>query len=392
MDKNGNCYSCDNEAGVDVTGVEENCGVCTNRELWEWTENYTQCSLICPSDKPLWGWSGECYACQDSNPVYAPYLGERCSQTCPERALNGQLDRYCSISCKEGTFTGSDGKCYACDIRENISVNGVSHNGCEQCPNRIKFGTGCILDCPENFIRGDDGECYSCLQTETIKISTSTTYCAEKCPNRVAGGGYNFYCSIPCQSGMFYGTDGNCYRCDDPRNIRSVFVSHDGCEERCPNRILSGESCIIKCIDGEIKGSDGKCYSCNDPSPILVPGNCSETCSNRISAGGHNQYCSLPCKQNEFVGTDGKCYSCNDETNIYIKAVSHDGCEQCPDTRNLYNNYCVPKCPGDSPLRGLDNKCYPCDTETNIPVSGMTDACYECADQRKLDGNYCVLK
>lgn len=77
---------------------------------------------------------------------------------------------------------------------------------------------------------------------------------------------------------------------------------------------------------------------------------------------------------------------------IFVQSISHEGCNQCPNTRNQYNDYCVPKCPAETPLRGSDNSCYPCNTDTRVPVNNMTDACYECPNERKLDGNYCVLK
>ena len=92
------------------------------------------------------------------------------------------------------------------------------------------------------------------------------------------------------------------------------------------------------------------------------------------------------------MGNDGKCYSCNEAKNIWILGVQHDGCERCSDTRNQYNDMCVPKCPTDAPLRGADNKCYPCDTAERVNVQNITDACMECYEERALDGNYCVLK
>ena len=93
-----------------------------------------------------------------------------------------------------------------------------------------------------------------------------------------------------------------------------------------------------------------------------------------------------------FTGQYGKCYSCYEEKNIKVAQVKHDGCEKCSTTRNMYNEYCVPKCPADAPLRGRDNKCYPCDTTERVNVQNMTDACMECYEERTLDGNYCVLK
>ena len=151
----------------------------------------------------------------------------------------------------------------------------------------------------------------------------------------------------------------------------------------------------MDCPKGEIRGDDGVCYDCSYPDPIRIVESeeiCNATCPNRIANGEWNVLCSIPCDKGMFTGQYGDCYSCYEEKNIGIGSVSHDGCEQCPDTRNRYNDMCVPKCPSDAPLRGWDNKCYPCDTEERVNVQNITDACMECYEERTLDGNYCVLK
>ena len=208
-------------------------------------------------------------------------------------------------------------------------------------------------------------------------IDADSNYCSTICPNRVANGFLDWRCSIPCGEGTFTGNDGRCYSCNEEKNINVSGVTHEGCEQ-CDNRKQYGNSCVLSCDLNNFRGNDGKCYSCDYPDPIDAD---------------LDWRCSIPCEKGSFTGSNGRCYSCDEEKNIDTNAVKHHGCEQCPDTRNLYNNrFCVPKCSGDTPLRGSDNKCYPCDTETRVAVTNMTDACYECSDQRKLDGNYCVLK
>ncbi len=393
--KDGNCYSCDNEAGVDVTGVEENCGVCTNRELWERTSFNIQCVIPCQKDAPLRQDNGKCYSCDYPDPIVISHTTDYCETICPNRVANGWLNRYCSFPCGEGTFTGGDGKCYSCDEEKSVGVDSVSHDGCDQCDNRTQVGNYCVLDCPKEEIKGDDGICYPCDHSDPITIYNALNYCSNICPNRVVNGWHDRLCSLPCgEEERFTGADGKCYSCDETKPINMDGVSHDGCE-LCPNRTLSGNYCILNCPTKEIRGSDGKCYSCDHSDPITIYNAlnyCSNICPNRIANGYHNQRCSIPCKEGTFTGATGKCYSCDEEKNIDVNSVFHEGCERCPNTRNLYNLMCVPKCSGDSPLRGSDNKCYPCDTETRIPVTNMTDACYECADQRKLDGSHCVLK
>ena len=394
IDKNGKCYACDNEAGVNVTGVEENCGVCTNRELWEISASNVQCVIPCPSDKPLRGNDGKCYSCDYENPVPLGVGADYCSSVCPNRIGSGWWNTHCSLPCEEDFFTASDGKCYSCYEEKSVDVNGVSHHGCEQCPNRIlEGGRTCILECPSGQVKGGDGNCYSCDDRDPIR-GVSESYCKEKCPNRIGNGSSNAFCSIPCEKGTFTGSDGNCYSCDEEKNISVLGVQHTGCEQ-CDNRLKIGNSCILECPIGQIKGDDGICYSCFHPDPIIIEDAsdyCSNICPNRVANGKGNKTCSLACTGGTFTGADGKCYVCDEEKNISVENVTHDGCERCSDTRNLYNLMCVPKCSGDAPLRGSDNKCYPCDTETRVPVTNMTDACYECVDQRKLDGNSCVLK
>ena len=387
IDKNGNCYTCEEEAGIDVTGVNENCNACSNREIWN-----NKCVLKCEGE--IRGDDGKCYNCAYSNPIGMANATSMCTNTCSNRVANGWLNRYCSLPCGEGTFTAGDGKCYSCDTEKNINMGGVSHDGCERCSNRKLIGDFCVLMCPENEIRGDDGKCYDCEYSNPIGMSNATSMCNDVCSNRVANGWLDRSCSIPCGEGTFTATDGKCYSCDTEKNINMGGVSHDGCE-RCSNRKLIGDFCVLMCPENEIRGDDGKCYRCDYPNPIGMSNAtsmCNNVCSNRVANGWLNRSCSIPCGEGTFTGNNGKCYSCNEETNINMGGVSHDGCEKCANTRNMYNSYCVPKCPADAPLRGADNKCYPCDTADRVNVQNMTDACMECYEERTLDGNYCVLK
>ena len=387
IDKNGKCYTCEEETGVDVTDVNENCNACPNREIWN-----NKCVLKCEGE--LRDTNGKCHSCDEKDPIVINEAMNMCADACPNRVANGRGNLYCSLPCPEGTFTGRDGKCYSCDEGKNIDNWDVQHDGCERCENRILVGNYCILKCPKGEIRGDDGKCYDCNEINPIVINEAMNMCTDTCPNRVANGRGNLYCSLPCPEGTFTGRDGKCYSCDEGKNIDNWDVQHDGCE-RCENRILVGNYCILKCPKGEIRGDDGKCYDCNEINPIVINeamNMCTDTCPNRVANGRGNLYCSLPCPEGTFTGRDGKCYSCDEGKNIDNWDVQHDGCERCPDTRNKYNNYCVPKCPADAPLRGADNKCYPCDTEERVNVADITDACMECYEERTLDGNYCVLK
>ena len=392
IDKNGNCYTCEEETGVDVTGVNENCNACPNREVWN-----NKCVLPC-GENEIRGTNGKCYSCDEKNAVSMFGIAkEICIQKCPNRMLAGQNDWYCSLPCTENTFMDAYGNCRSCAEEKNINVDSVSHDGCERCSNRYKSGSYCILNCSTNEIRGDDGKCYSCSkETAIFMFGAAKEICTQKCPNRIPAGQNDWYCSIPCAENTFMDGYGNCRSCDEEKNISVDSVSHDGCE-RCPNRkLVGGRYCILDCPRDEVRGDDGTCYSCSEENAIYMYGAakeiCTQKCPNRIPGGQNDWYCSIPCNNGLFTGSDGKCRSCDEEKNINVYGVSHDGCERCPDTRNQYNNYCVPKCPADAPLRGWDNKCYPCDTTERVNVINMTDACMECYEERILDGNYCVLK
>ena len=389
IDKNGNCYTCEEENGVDVTGVNENCNACPGREIWN-----NKCVLPC-GENEIRDYNGKCHSCDEEDPIYLRDSARtECSSLCPGRVSNGWLDFYCSIPCGEGTFTGGDGKCYDCNTEKNVELEGVSHDGCEQCENRELIGEFCVLNCPTGQFRGDDEKCYDCNVDDPIYIKNAAETCTRSCANRVANGWLNRYCSIPCPAGTFTSYYGTCHSCGEEKNISIDGVKHTGCEQCSERHQISG-LCILDCPKGQIRGDDGICYSCSEPNPIYIKDGktvCETTCPNRIGSGWVNRYCALPCLKGTFTSYYGTCHSCDDPENIFISGVSHNGCEECPNTRNMYNEYCVPKCPADAPLRGRDNKCYPCDTEERVYVLRMSDACMECYEERILDGDSCVLK
>ena len=413
-DKNGTCYACDHPSGVDVTGVQGNCNVCGERELLA-----NSCVLPCPSDAPLRGNDGKCYSCDNLDPIRMHPPEDYCEMVCPNRVSNGGVNYYCSLPCGEGIYadkplTDHSGRCHACDEEKSIDVTNVKHDGCEKCDQRILARDSgsylrCILACPENQFRGNDGKCYDCEYLEPVEARGATSYCTQSCPNRVTNGDSDIYCSYDlCGQGIFKdkpltGSNGKCYSCDYEKSVNIAYVRHEGCE-MCDNRIqTSNNLCIIGCpSDKPLLGTNDVCYACDDETIIHigVPNrdDCTTICPDRYKMGDNDAYCGYElCGQGVFkdkplTDRDGNCHACNTEKSIDVTLVQHEGCDMCPDTRNQYNNYCVPKCSVDTPLRGSDNKCYPCDTDVRVPVNNMTDACMECPNERKLDGNYCVLK
>lgn len=417
-DKNGTCYACDEPSSVDVAGMTDNCNICNNREV-----DGNKCVLKCPIETPVRDAKGKCRSCYDeeSFPFASAELAIRCIKKCPNRVLNGWFDRSCSYDlCGQGIFkdkplTDTEGKCNPCDESKHINVDKVTHEGCEACKNRytIEESNFCVLDCPDGQFRDAFGNCQNCFDENPSYYTNDTALaqeCIKKCPNRALNGYQNNACSYDlCGQGIFKdkpltGHNGKCYSCDESSRIYVVGVKHEGCDA-CDNRKQIGDYCFLSCpSDKPVSTEGGKCYSCDEQNPIYFSGdvaaaaNCVKECPKRKLNGYQNSACSYELcgqgifKEKPLTGHDGKCYSCYEPSNVWVTYVSHEGCNQCPDTRNQYNDYCVPKCSAETPLRGRDNKCYACDAPERINVAAMTDACYECPNERKLDGNYCVLK
>lgn len=113
-----------------------------------------------------------------------------------------------------------------------------------------------------------------------------------------------------------------------------------------------------------------------------------------MANGKRDFYCSIKCPKGTFTGKDGTCHDCDYDYDgfVSVSQVSLEGCNQRPDERNQYNDYCVLKCPDETPFLGSNGECYPCDTEEKVDVRSITDVCMKCPNERQLDGNYCVLK
>ena len=404
VDKNGKCYSCDNEAAIDVTGVTENCSACSNREVI----NDKSCVLKCPMDKPFRGQHGMCYSC-DNESSLEMYGHSLCSEICPNRQ---KVDRFCALLCSENMFYSSNGTCYKCDDPSIVSMSSKTKDQCNICnnPKRTLYTTqsysggtiySCILDCPKGQFRGGDGQCYDCSHEDPVDLLLyDATYCQEACPNRMAAGFRDKYCALPCGENEFFDSNGVCHPCDEIEIQSTGYIHHEGCDQ-CTNRTLYGSAdsafCVLNCPKNQIRGKDGVCYDCNISEPLdtgryYCENYCSSVCPNRVAGGMLRIYCILPCGDNQFTNDKGECISCDYDKNVNLGHEKTHDCYKCPSTRNQYNNQCVPKCPAETPLRGSDNKCYACDDPARINVFGINDACYECPDERKLDGNYCVLK
>lgn len=344
IDKNGNCYTCENDNRVDVTGVQDNCNVCNNREL-----DGNWCRVKCTADKPLRDAYGVCRSCNDEAFIYLGYyLKQKCSTTCPNRHSSGENESFCGLKCGEGIYadmplTDSSGVCHSCEETRNITVTNV-HENCSVCPNREIKGNLCALPCPnpDKPMPGTDGKCYACDDPKPLSV---TKLSCSVCPNRIAP---HYYCTLPCGEGInadkpLLSGNGTCYKCDDPRAI-NVEHNRASCEAVCPNRELLGVQCIINdCDDNQMKGEDGKCYTCDTPNNAHIKTQMCDKCPNRVK---WRDYCILPCDE------------------------------------GIYE---------DMPLPGRFGDCFACDDPSRIDVYGATDVCQKVCPNRQLDGYHCVL-
>lgn len=342
IDKNGNCYACDNVNQVDVTGVQDNCNVCPNREL-----NGNWCRVKCSDDKPLRDGYGVCRSCDDENFIYLGYYSKQNCAICPNRHLSGSNNDYCGLKCGEGLYadkplTDTSGICYSCEETININVTNV-HENCAVCPNREIKGNLCALPCsdPDKPMPGTDGQCYSC---DEVKPLHTAQYSCSICPNRI---NINYRCILPCGEGInadkpLLGASGNCYSCDEPTavDIRNVSVN---CKETCPNREDLNGFCILNtCKDDQMQGEDGKCYDCDTPNDAQIKTQMCDKCPNRVK---WNWYCILPCDEGIYedmplIDRYGQCYACDDPQRIDVYPNT-DVCQKiCPD-RQLDSHYCI---------------------------------------------------
>ena len=137
------------------------------------------------------GSDSKCYECEHPNPIYMSSTG-LCATACSNRIENGYLNRYCSLPCGEGTFTGNDGKCYSCNEEKNINVHSVSQNACTNCPDtRDRYNDMCVPKCPADApLRGADNKCYPCNTVERVNVINMTDACMECYEERTLDGNY----------------------------------------------------------------------------------------------------------------------------------------------------------------------------------------------------------
>jgi len=152
MDANGGCHACDEEAGVNVTGVLDNCKKCPSRYLVTGTFTGDYCALCgvagtTVEDKKALNTFGTCQSCNDSNLINVHGIESSCLSLCPNRTLVGDkcYREYCSETVP---LEDIDGKCHPCNEPLPIDVGG-DETKCS-CINRTLDGQYCILNGSEN--------------------------------------------------------------------------------------------------------------------------------------------------------------------------------------------------------------------------------------------------
>ena len=152
----------------------------------------------CPKDKPLRDKDGNCYSCDEEAQINVEGTVENCA-VCSNRLVSGSK-KYCVLKCGlKGTSNAdkplmdTDGKCHACDEEAGVNVKGVEEN-CNACSSYGRYvsknsGTAYCVLCGVSGTSFADkpleagGACYNCNEKNDIWFSNYTT-CTSKCPNR----------------------------------------------------------------------------------------------------------------------------------------------------------------------------------------------------------------
>ena len=128
--------------------------------------------------------------------------------------------------------------------------------------------------CPSETFMGDDGKCYACNSSEDVSIAClGETEASEKCPNRIfphKGCGTVISRLCPkntCPASTFMGDDGKCYSCDEEKEIDINCIGQETANKACLNRIVMncyGNLSFEKCEDGHKRGGYNSCCKNGD--------------------------------------------------------------------------------------------------------------------------------
>lgn len=136
----GKCFSCSEIRNLTIS--EEECNKCPNRKfVYSKQWKHGECTLPCPSDKPLKRWDGVCFSCDEKKVV--------------------ALETWCNF----------DIDCDVCSNRTIIHAIGGN------IPS--------VLNCPSDRPLIDShGICHSCETTQYVDVRWNKNFCTKTCPNR----------------------------------------------------------------------------------------------------------------------------------------------------------------------------------------------------------------
>lgn len=433
QDKDGNCYSCDLNKGVNVTGVEENCYVCPKRVTYN-SNGWTACALPCDlkgtstEGKPIMHYGGTCHECDDTDmPFSLSYTLTKDCSICPNRRTywtggNGGtglvLGDGCAIKCdpkSDKPLLGTDGYCHDCQYTGIVPIQNLEGECSELCPNRHVGGynngvgadTFCVPNnCPASTpLQGSNGRCYACNEADGVDVTNSPENCAacdtSNTPRQVYQMGAYEICAMPCNVAgtptenkpLQINTDvghvtrkGRCVGCTE--NINAKVTDKSVCD-LCSNRVwlpgYQSANCVLPICSGNtplLKETDAggwmlECQPCTYSGRVLNSAQ-TDTCENlcpgiRVTSG---EYCILD-KCDGFRDTMSGCHACDEVSTKWTPATSAE-CNKCPDRIHGFNNQCMYRCgqglASGKLLTSTDGVCYSCDTTADIKMGNASHA------------------
>ena len=325
---NGQCYECDNPAGVIIGSIEES-GCLTNcRKVSSDATDYSADGTIDTRRTYLYGsWSG------------------------------GGDSLYCAPKCPINYINNDTGKCVSCgDSSSTTQISIAVPSECSiQCSNREWYGNYCGLkNCPttQKYYKNSWGACARCDFGYNMDCIPSAEFdSCNACGNRMAM------------------TDMGCNRCVliDP-GVMGI------CNSILPNDLPSGvDNTIVSKAESYLAGEhdgkkflsyDGYCRDCTAEASYSTTKEQCLTCSNRRYQNGT---CALGLCDTNFYLSDGTCISCTN-VNKPIDPNRENLCSSCDNRRQMekgikntpsWSALCVNTCDG-AQWQDITGTCYLC--------------------------------
>lgn len=210
------CYDCNAPEYIMVGTKEECTSRCPNREVnyngSGTGNNYVvNCVLKeCPADKPLRGYYGGCYSCDD--PLEKDFWQVSNCEVCSNRYVDehdrcqfkdgrqlsrgDDLEFYPERKCPaDKPLHQRNNECFPCDVQKVVLIDSEYNWGKKAeldavCPDRIIIGDvggnpPSYPPCPKNYpIMDYNGYCYSCDEQFPIDLRFNEDYCGRFCSGK----------------------------------------------------------------------------------------------------------------------------------------------------------------------------------------------------------------